>query len=508
MSGLLAKLGRSFPEFFPLVNTIEKACGFESEELSAEDLYCRGTVLMMLTGREFEAEEDFRKSLAKYEIPGPVNSDVMRKKATMFVALKQYPDAFDCFDQLTKREITNAKMFYNKGLVLVEMKRYGDAITCFEQCLKLHPNHAGTLFQLGRTMHESQKYNESLEYFIKALTFIEDEIGIIHQVRSMHQKYVQAIEEYRKSTPEGEDSPEVGIETEFRHRVDKLNELLGQIEAQEGSSFPGASPNFFQSPAPLKSPRTIVSTSAAESSVALAKRSIPPLASSAETQEQKTVEPVKTGLKKDKNYDFIRSKIPMGFEVTASWDRGDCFFDSVAQGVANANKTIPGDVKQGGCKQLRLLCHQYLRDLAVTPDKNWVKQHMDKNATTGLDTDKFSYCFEFIQFTAPEMDKFIDSKTGLSRLATWGRPQIEGKIICEVLKIKIHMIEFVEFDRTIKEINQLIDASGLKDVAKDEISWQDPNVVHVMNYRGHFTPLVRSVVPDMSKGAEPSLACR
>lgn len=38
----------------------------------------------------------------------------------------------------------------------------------------------------------------------------------------------------------------------------------------------------------------------------------------------------------------------------------------------------------------------------------------------------------------------------------------------------------------------------MRDVGDDEINWQDPDIIHVINYRGHFMPLIRKAVPKLS----------
>lgn len=200
--------------------------------------------------------------------------------------------------------------------------------------------------------------------------------------------------------------------------------------------------------------------------------------------EMQTVR-ARTGILKseDKHASTMKTALSTKYEIGTAYDKGDCFFDSVAQQLLAIGVTIPGDLNQDGCKKIRVLCNQYLKS---DQSKLWAKEKIDNDAKTGGQS--FEICLATSAFTQPEMETMKKGDI-FSGLSTWGRPQIEGRIICEQFKIKLHVVELSQSDDHQIVVHQLIDSTGSKTVSEDEINLQDTNLVHIALYRSHYVPL-------------------
>jgi hypothetical protein len=286
----------------------------------------------------------------------------------------------------------------------------------------------------------------------------------------------------------------------------------------------------------------------------------------------------------DKNAGAIQSALAAVFEEKSAYTKGDCFFDSVAQGLEVVAKTIPGAANQEGYKKLRVLCNDYIKQHnRLLEEKNWPKIAMDKDAEMGAST--YQDCLATSQYTRLEMiekdrktketgrifrimrklpngaglkdcyiyindendtttrglhyfdnegnvrsvfipddkaEKFhadIMSKMHNSKskhlddaeieklfttndvvrldgffggIAIWGRPDIEGIIICERLGVKLHIVEFAEHDGGITVGHRLVNPTNTlktKEVEAADIDLTSREIIHIAAYQGHYTPI-------------------
>lgn len=172
------------------------------------------------------------------------------------------------------------------------------------------------------------------------------------------------------------------------------------------------------------------------------------------------------------------------YQTGAALDKGDCFFDSVAQGLSAANIKIPGNQGVPDYKKIRLLCDAYLKNKTYT----WIKDVVNKDAEYGGD-DYFT-CLSTIQFSQSEMEEHKKNNM-FSGYATWGRPHIEGRMLCHRLNIRMHVIDFFTTEGSDQLItaHKLIDGLGARDVAENAPELQSANVIHIANYRKHYVPI-------------------
>jgi ankyrin repeat protein len=196
--------------------------------------------------------------------------------------------------------------------------------------------------------------------------------------------------------------------------------------------------------------------------------------------------------------------IPNGFVIGEAAGEGDCFFDSVAQGI---NELCilggPFDVKL-----LRQDCFNYadcnqgcIYD--TQSHKTW-RQAIEedvvagKYATNNRQEQEYFYTYMAnIGLTAAE-----------SSSAIWGRPGIEGRMLCQKYGIKIHIIE--NFHSSGQEVigHHLVDSSGSRSLDEHSSPYNDPQIIHILN-EGlyHFVPILRKTsVPNKPVEKEARLS--
>jgi len=65
--------------------------------------------------------------------------------------------------------------------------------------------------------------------------------------------------------------------------------------------------------------------------------------------------------------------------------------------------------------------------------------------------------------------------------AMWGRPEIEGCMLCQKYGIKLHIIE--NFHSSVQEFigHQLVDSSGSRSLDEHSSLYNDPQIIHILN---------------------------
>ncbi len=203
-----------------------------------------------------------------------------------------------------------------------------------------------------------------------------------------------------------------------------------------------------------------------------------------------------------KNFSEQRSlfdkAIPVGFSLWEAKGKGDCFYDSCAQELnerAGENEyTI---------KSLRLLCHQYAVELDKRCNAN--PQHPDNWISKALNHDlrKYQEYLANVQYTVEERE--TGEGLGDDKLAIWGEVHIDGRILCEQLRVKLHVIEMREnpddeTNETQKFIlsHNLVNERGLRNVEEDKIDWKDEKLLHIAVCNLHFVPILRNTAKQTS----------
>jgi len=141
----------------------------------------------------------------------------------------------------------------------------------------------------------------------------------------------------------------------------------------------------------------------------------------------------------------LKSAYPEKLKIGASISEGDCFFDSVVQGLNELN------IKPGHhftAKSLRKDCTDY-----ATKNRSpslWVYNAVIKDAEEYFvpqkdpDGEVISENGLNKQDDIKSFFKYLENIKNLAKetnsLAIWGRLEIEGKMICEKYKVKIEVI--------------------------------------------------------------------
>ncbi|OJW67022.1 MAG: hypothetical protein BGO68_00395 [Candidatus Amoebophilus sp. 36-38] len=121
----------------------------------------------------------------------------------------------------------------------------------------------------------------------------------------------------------------------------------------------------------------------------------------------------------------LNAQLPLGYQLGAAYDDGDCFFDALAQCLNRIENTTKYTVKS-----LRGSCHKfYQENQKLVAD--WDSADSGKSIHTKKEYEQHQYSYSKILYTADECDSLFNKD-----LCIWGRPWIEGMMICQELNVK------------------------------------------------------------------------
>lgn len=185
--------------------------------------------------------------------------------------------------------------------------------------------------------------------------------------------------------------------------------------------------------------------------------------------------------------------LPEGFIIGEAIRKGDCFFDAVAKGL---NQLKLG--RTFTVKSLRKMCKIFAQQSKFDLDSLWLTEELKKDGRS------ISYYIPRIEFTADDIEK--GSKV-IDRLnlttAIWGLPEIEGRIICIIYKVRLHLIEVhTTSDGENVITHHIMDKEGYQKNIDHEISnkkvYSGEYTIHIIN-KGifHFEPILRETAQQM-----------
>lgn len=199
----------------------------------------------------------------------------------------------------------------------------------------------------------------------------------------------------------------------------------------------------------------------------------------------------------------LKSAYPEKLKIGAAIKTGDCFFDSVAQGLNELN--IKPD-HYFTAKSLRKDCADYVEQHGK--QDSWAYKAVIKDAAIGGYFVELEGPYGPIQDPKTKINMIDEKKTfhqylkNIKNMATgagstpiWGRPNIEGKMICDKYKVELYIY-------SIEEDSQKVTVTKITAHDDDpEVFIQDINLnqleidsskktVGVVNYMRHFVPLV------------------
>lgn len=207
----------------------------------------------------------------------------------------------------------------------------------------------------------------------------------------------------------------------------------------------------------------------------------------------------------------LKSAYPEKLKIGAAIKTGDCFFDSVAQGLNELN--IKPDYRFTA-KSLRKDCADYAR--ANRKPDQWVYKAVIRDAgeyfvpqkdpdgevisENGLNKqDKAKSFFKYLEYI---------TNTHTADAPIWGRPDIEGRMICEKYEVELYIYSIDEESQkvTVTKITAhddpefFIEGENLDQLKMDN----SKKTVGVVNYMRHFVPLLSKIPSDITENQSVS----
>lgn len=158
---------------------------------------------------------------------------------------------------------------------------------------------------------------------------------------------------------------------------------------------------------------------------------------------------------------------PDNFHAGQAIGNGSCFFDSFRQSLEQQTG------EQVTVEQLRVDCKEFAQK---NPPKWFTNAIVNSHDNNG-------------QHRSETVD---DYTANIMRNDRWGDPDVEGRILCEKYKVKLHVIENQTVDNQDLSLHELIDNSGSKSAGEyNKVDYDDSSIVHVINKGyAHFEPLL------------------
>ncbi|WP_410542233.1 FxSxx-COOH system tetratricopeptide repeat protein [Wolbachia endosymbiont of Tetranychus urticae] len=195
--------------------------------------------------------------------------------------------------------------------------------------------------------------------------------------------------------------------------------------------------------------------------------------------------------------------LPENFKIGEAIGDGDCFFDAIAKGLKQIKHDVNCDVKS-----LRKVCKEFvltdrlkdeIRDKVIRDARNAYDPTVTLPTTDISDDELWNAYLASIEYAYEEIEKMRVDNPSLHQSLTdlrygstlktpiWGRPDIEGKMICKKYHVKLHVIEKQPIAGW---LHQIVDELGSKSV--DNANYNELNTIHIINRAiGHFDPVLR-----------------
>ena len=205
----------------------------------------------------------------------------------------------------------------------------------------------------------------------------------------------------------------------------------------------------------------------------------------------------RTGLKMENRVkQLLKTCLPRPVTLGKAADDGDCFFDALAQWANILNDTTLNETKM-----LRDLCFEFYNKNTGLVDY-W-------NSIDGRDDLCSEETYSFIQYTADECRALFHNRSPI-----WGRPGVEGIMLCRKLELRgILVIEVLQDPESGDDIPSyhLVTIDDYKSIPEDRLEQllDDPKIPILINTQSalHFVPVMREekLIPRLSEGASMSL---
>ncbi|MFT4314761.1 MAG: ankyrin repeat domain-containing protein [Wolbachia pipientis] len=195
-------------------------------------------------------------------------------------------------------------------------------------------------------------------------------------------------------------------------------------------------------------------------------------------------------------------RLPEGFTIGKAIGRGGCFFDAVAEGLKQLKPGMDFTVKS-----LREVCRsqalkdQQLRDKVIRDAKDSHDPTVVLPDPSISDDELWKTYFVGIEYSIKDIEKMQKGNKGMFSSLTdlkygsklqvpiFGRPEIEGSMICNEYNVKLHVIQ--DFSRC-ECSAYLIDGLSFTPVSTD---YNEKDTIHIINTGDfYFEPVLKKEV--------------
>ncbi|WP_265045298.1 MULTISPECIES: hypothetical protein [unclassified Wolbachia] len=210
----------------------------------------------------------------------------------------------------------------------------------------------------------------------------------------------------------------------------------------------------------------------------------------------------------------LKNACPKNLNIGIAIKTEDCFFDSVAQGLNELN------IKPGyrfTAKSLRKDCADYAEN---KKDSRWVFNEITKNIAEGYAVPMIGSNGNvmkdnqnnIIPDNIASFDRYLKDIRSMATEASppiWGRPGVEGRMICDKYEVELYIYSIEEDSQkvTVTKITAHDDDLEvfIQDVNLDQLKIDNSKkTVGVVNYMQHFVPLLSGISEDIKEDQQVS----
>jgi len=116
----------------------------------------------------------------------PVMTQKMFQKGIMCMENKDYLQAYDFFEPISKIYPKSFEAWLNMGNACGFLKHYNHSIDCYEKAIAIHPDHAICQYNLGRAWYSQRQFKNAISCFEKAIALDPSYFKAIYNLGSAH----------------------------------------------------------------------------------------------------------------------------------------------------------------------------------------------------------------------------------------------------------------------------------------------------------------------------------
>lgn len=207
----------------------------------------------------------------------------------------------------------------------------------------------------------------------------------------------------------------------------------------------------------------------------------------------------------------LKSTYPEKLKIGAAIKTGDCFFDSVAQGLNELKlghhftaKSLRKDCADYASKNRRSSLWVYKAVIKDAGEYFVPKKDPDGEVISENGSNKKDYAKSFYKYLE------CITNTHTADVPIWGRPNIEGRMICDKYKVELRVYS-IEEDSQKVTVTKITAHDDDPEVFMEDINLNQLEIdsskktVGVVNYMRHFVPLLSGISKDITESQPVSV---